>query len=306
MKKKLYFLSTLLLCAAVLSLSSCLKDNRYVDFSKGTPIVEFNLGGLAYFGPDAITEASDTVVKQFAVSIASTTLPTTATTIQLAVDNSIVTTYNTANTAINYLTFPTDAYVFNNTTVTIPAGQRVAIVSVTFYKSKFDQTLSYMLPIKIVSASGGTSLVSANMGIHYYHFIGNVFAGAYLWDFTRTPAAGNFVGDPATLSPVTPTQFETVSGYYTQKERYEVTFAITGSGPTATYSNFQVTLNSDDVDNIFTPAGISVTASPAIITPGYDPTKQYTYAEAITLFDFQYSVLGSSGARINEDRFYKP
>src|SRR5579862_6991322 len=116
MKKKLYILSTLLLSAAVLSLSSCLKDNsHYVDFSKGTPIVEFNLGGLAYFGPDAITESGDTVVKQFAVSVASTTLPTTATTVTLAIDNSIMTSYVAANPSVPYIAFPAGSYVFNTT-----------------------------------------------------------------------------------------------------------------------------------------------------------------------------------------------
>ncbi len=41
MKKKLYLITTILLSAAALSLSSCLKDNRYVDFSKGSNVVDF-------------------------------------------------------------------------------------------------------------------------------------------------------------------------------------------------------------------------------------------------------------------------
>ena len=159
-----------------------------------------------------------------------------------------------------------------------------------------------MLPIRILKAP---YTISANMGIHYFHFIGNVFAGSYLHAYTRTPASGNYPGNPAILNPVTSTQFETFSGYYTGLVRYEVTFTITGTGATATYSNFQVTLNADDVTNILTANSISVTSQPVIVTPGYSPTIQYTYAQALALFDFQYSVLGSSGARTVEDRFYQ-
>ncbi len=305
MKKKLYLKSTLLLSLIVLALSSCLKDSRYVDFSKATPVVEFNLGGLTSFGPDAISAATDTVTEQFAVSVSTASLPTTPTTITLAIDNAIVTSYDAGNTAVNYLPFPANAFSFTNTKVTIPAGQRVAIVPVTFYLNKIDKTQSYMLPIKIAGTTGGYT-ISGNMGIHYYHFIGNVFAGTYTYDYTRTPPSGNIVGGSAVFSPVTPTQFEAFSGYYTGNVRYEVTFTQTGTGAGATYSNFQVTLNSDDVTKILNANGISVTTAPFIKAPGYDPTKQYTYAQALTLFDFEYVVLGGSGARTVEDRYYLP
>jgi Domain of unknown function (DUF1735) len=309
MKKKLYFLSTLLLTAAVLSLSSCLKDNRYVDFSKGTPIVEFNLGGSAYFGPDAITESGDTVVKQFAVSIASTTLPTTATTVNLAIDNSITTSYVAANPNINYLAFPAGSFVFNNTSVTIPAGQRVAIVSVTFYKDKFDASLSYMLPIKIVSASGGASLISANMAIHYFHYIGNDFAGSFEHYFDRWPVPdttgtkdNNHVDEgQITFLPIDPSTFSVQSAYYTGIP-YTVSFTKTGNGATATYSNFAVTFTADDIQTYFTaPGGGVVLGNAPIFDPPTDPTKQYTFAQALKLFRFFYT----TGTRAVIDTYVK-
>jgi hypothetical protein len=175
MKKKIYFTSAILMSAALLFLSSCLKDN-YFDFTKNAPVVDFPLGGTTFFAADAISEApandaNGTIVRQFAINVASPQKLTTATTVTLAVDNSIVTTYNTAHPATTYLPMPTDAYVFTATSVTVPAGQQYSTISVTFYKTKLDPTLNYMLPIKIVSAGGIT--VSSNMGIHYFHFIGN-------------------------------------------------------------------------------------------------------------------------------------
>lgn len=307
MKKRLYFITTLFLSAALLSLSSCLKDSRYVNFGGGTPVVEFNLGGQSYFGADAITSTADTITQQFAVSVASTTIPKTATTVQLAVDNSIVTSYDAANSAVTYVAFPTGTYSLSTTSVNIPAGQRVAIVTLTIYKNKLDPTLSYMLPVKIAGTSGGYT-ISGNMGIHYYHIIGNDFAGDYKWQFTRTPAGGNFTyadGNTTTFVPDTHTQFEVTGGYYTATLRYVVSYTETGSYPNATYSGFQISINPDDVKTMAN-AGISITTAPSIV--GYDPTgPPLHYSDVLTLFQngFTYQVLGGSGARTNLDQYEK-
>ena len=80
--------------------------------------------------------------------------------------------------------------------------------------------------------------------------------------------------------------------------------ARTGTGTSATYSDFEISMNSDDVSNILQPAGIAVTVQPVLL--GYDKTKQYTKTEAENgLFDFQYTV-HSTADRVVEDKFYKP
>jgi hypothetical protein len=302
MKKKLYLITTITLSAAMLFLSSCLKDKTYVDFSKVGTIVNFPLGGTPYFSQDAITSSADTITETFVVNISSPTAPTTATNITLAVDNTVVTSYDQANPAVAYQDVPT--------TATIAAGARTAQFSVTFYKSLLDPSKSYMLPIRITNAGGLN--ISGNQGIMYYHFIGNDFAGTYSWDYTRIPAAGNFVGGTAVLSPVTPTQFEAFSGYYTGTIRYEVTFTKNSDG---TYSDFNVALNSDDITNILTPNGITVTVQPTFKSDAANSTiagigtstipGPLTFAQAETLFDLTYTVVNSSGQRIVEDHFYK-
>ncbi len=305
MKKRLYFISTLIVSAALLSLSSCLKDNRYVDFSKGASLVEFNLGGLAYFGQDAVTEPNDTIVKQFAVSVASVTVPTTPTTITLAVDNSIVTTYDAANPAVAFVPMPAGTYALSTTSVTIPAGQRAAIVSVTIYKGKLDPAQSYLLPIKIAGTTGGYT-ISGNMGIHYYHVIGNDFAGVYREKYQRYNAADSTsvglhgasypfsAGNTTTFVPQSPTEFTVYSGYVSGAEiRYDITFTKTGSGATALYSNFHVSFVASDVTSIGN-SGITVATGPVFFDPVThqpatpDLAGPYTFAQAETIFHLQW------------------
>ena len=135
MKKKLYLITTITLSAAALFLSSCLKDKTYVDFSKVGTIVNFPLGGTPYFSSDAILSSADTITETFVVNISSPTAPTTATNITLAVDNSVVTSYNSANaasTGVTYEDVPTNAFVFPKSTATIAAGARTAQFSANF------------------------------------------------------------------------------------------------------------------------------------------------------------------------------
>jgi hypothetical protein len=290
----------------MLSLSSCLKDNTHgIDLGSSAPVTYFNLGGQSFFGPDAFTDPVDTITRQFAVTVASKTPPATETKITLALDNTIIDKYNATSTLVQYLPFPADAFSFTQTSVTIPAGQTTAIVSVTIYKNKLDPTLSYMLPIKIANSP---YTISGNMGIHYFHVIGNDFSGNYNHDFIRTPHGGDFTGETATFFPDSPTQFEVAGGYYSGTVRYVVSYTEVGKYPNATYSNLQIAINSDDVSNILGTApggGINVTVPPSIV--GYTPGQTYTYAQMLTLFQngFTYGVLGSSGARTNLDQYTK-
>jgi hypothetical protein len=300
MKKKIYLFATILLSAVALSLSSCLKDSRFVDLSKVGTIVEFPTGGQTNFGQDAETSSADTIIQQYAVNIASPTVPTTATTVTLSVnDPAIISAYNAAYTAVSYLPMPQGSYTVSPTSLTVPAGQRSAVFTVTLYKNQLDPSKSYMLPVAIKSAGGLN--ISGNMGVHYFHFIGNPFAGSYTWNFYRynnatgtgPTAGGSFYGASAgqvTIYPVTPTEFQVVSGYYTQQVNYDVSF----TQPDAThFENFQIVLNASDIANNWTPNGIALT-QPAVfgygITPAYAANTPYTYAQALAFFTFQYQV----------------
>jgi len=290
---------TFILILFAITVSSCLKDPKYNDFAGAGNIVDFPLSGISNFGNDAVI--ADTAVITFGVNYA-TTNPNKALTVTLAVDTTLIAKYVAAHPGVNYVALPASAYSFPITSVTIPAGKQFTYATITINKYLLDPTKSYMLPVIIKDAQGVP--ISSNMGVHYYHVIGNDFAGAYVHDFTRTPAGGNFTGGASTFAPDSPTQFEVAGGYYTANIRYVVSYTETGSGSTATYSNFQISINADDIKNILTPAGISVTVAPSIV--GYDPTKTYTFAQAQALFaaGFTYGVVGGSGSRVNLDQYH--
>lgn len=319
MKKRLYFISTVLLAATALSLSSCLKDPRYVDFSKAGNVVNMPFSGQAYFGGDAITEdpaddANGTIVRQFSVNVATANPPTTDTKITLAVDNSLVDAYNALGGPVIYDPMPTDAYSFTTTEVTVPAGKQYAVTSVTFYKNLLDPSKSYMLPIKIASTTGGYT-ISGNLGVHYYHFIGNDFAGSYseFYDRWATPDTINGVHDnnhvdvsPGLFLPVTPTTFKVQSAYYYGCP-YTVSFTKTGTGSSATYSNWTVDFSAQDINDYFTApsgGGVVLAQHPSFRSNliAFDPTREYTYAEALKLFRFYYT----TGTRAVIDTYVKP
>ncbi len=317
MKKRLYLITTILLSAAALSLSSCLKDSRYVDLTKVGTIVEFPFGGQVYFGSGYQALTGDTIVTKFAVNVASPTVPTTATPITFDVDNpATVTAYDNANKAVFYYPMPANAYVFTQNSITILAGHRDTAMTVTVYANLLDPSKSYMLPITIKSAGGLN--ISGNQGTMYFHIIGNVFAGSYTQNFYRynnfstpppagtTPSGGSFYGANAAqviISPVTPTEFQVVSGYYLDNVNYQVTFNQVDA---THYNNFQIVLDPAGVSSVWTPAGITVT-QPAVfgfgISPAYDPTVSYTYADALKYFTFQYTVQNSSGYRYCIDNY---
>ena len=290
---------------ALLSFSACLKDDTHYFNPEATQstIVELVNSGLANFGHDAVTAAGlDTI--SFGVDIAQLNPLATATTVVIGVDNTIVTSYDAANPAINYLTIPSTAYTLPATNITIPAGSNYVIAKVIINRNLLDPTQSYMLPVRIVSASG--LAISANNYVHYFHIIGNDFAGSYTHDFIRIPAA-NFIGHTDTFFPDSPTQFEVYGGYYTATVRYVVSFTKTGTGASASYSNWAIALNSGDVASILTANGISVSANPVILA--YVPGTSYTFAQSVALFGnntdnaggFQW---GANGTRINTDYYH--
>jgi hypothetical protein len=319
MKKKILILTTII-STAMLLLSSCLKDDsHYVDFSKGGTFVDFPLGGFANFNAQAITEAPDAnglIVRQFAVNVASANLPTAPTTITLAAgDATDLATINKLQSNVVYELMPSDAYSIFLTKVTVAAGKQNALDSVKFDKSKLDPSKSYVLPIKITD--GGGQKISGNLNVLYYHFIGNDFAGDYEWFFDRwsTPDSLNGTKDNnhvdeglITFLPITPTEFVVPTGYYTHPN-YHVTFTKTGSGATATYSNFKVDFTPQDILDYFVnynPASPVTLVHHPEIRPmnnvDYDPTKQYTFAQSLLLFRFYYT----TASRAVIDTYVRP
>ncbi|MDN3582368.1 DUF1735 domain-containing protein [Mucilaginibacter flavus] len=311
----------ILLGVLTVSLSSCLKDKPNVDLSNIGTFAELPHSGLPYFGSDAITDGQDAngfVTREFYINITGQYAPSSDVTVTLAVDNSLIDAYNAANPAvlpnIPYTPIPAAAFSLSATTVTIKAGTRTAIVTAKFDKNKMDPAASYMVPVKIASASGNSVALSANFNVHYFHFIGNDFAGPYTHLYTRwekpdttTSAPSSYKVNKGTsiFNPISPQEF-TVAAFYYSQPRYDVTFVKTGSGATATYSSFKVTFYGTDIADGFTANGLTLATGPFFLPADYhtnpfNPNGVYTHAQALKLFRFFFT----TGSRALIDEYVK-
>jgi hypothetical protein len=164
MKKTTYIKATILsLTAAVLLLSSCLKDSRYVNYGAVGTLVELPLAEVndyALAPPNGIlqlptytaTDAQDTLT--VAVNVASPKPLTSSLAVTLSLTD---TTVMHANTPDTYKLLPSSDYsVIGGLTVTVPANQRLAYLRVLIKPSAIGLVNSgvYALPVTIESASG--------------------------------------------------------------------------------------------------------------------------------------------------------
>lgn len=175
--------------------SSCIKDRNAgaVDFTKLTPIVQIYEGGLTNknFSSAAIlidaTAPSDSIF--FRLNYAATTVAPSDVNITLAIDDAALAAYNTDHPAAQYVKMPDSIFKFTQTQVVVKAGQSYSdAIRFLVYSNKVDQSVSYMLPISIKSASGIN--ISGNFGTIYYHIIGNPQVGTY----TNTGIRYNYNG----------------------------------------------------------------------------------------------------------------
>ncbi len=155
MKKRLYLI-TLLASMAVLNLSSCLKDPRYYTFANVQALVELPLAaanGLGNLTPEALPITATPQTIQLVVNIASPAPLNKSVTVKLAIQQSAVDAYNTAN-GTSYTILPAADYTVSSLTVTIPAGKREAIVPIQVNTSLVDPSGQFILPFTITDGGG--------------------------------------------------------------------------------------------------------------------------------------------------------
>jgi hypothetical protein len=305
MKAKYIVLTILILAAALLFLSCVKNRSGETSFSGIQPVVQIPEGGMQNFGASALTfpgtDDADTAL--FRINYAATNVAAKDVTVTLSYDaNALAVINSSLDPSSQYAKFPDSTYSFGsptspNVNVTVKAGQNYsAQVPFIVYPSKIDPTKSYMFPISITAGGGAT--ISGDFGTIYYHVIGNPIAGSYKWDWTRwnnndgsgSPTSSSFVGQPATFAPDNPHQVEVPSGYF-MGARYVISFTNSGG----VLSNFQVSLNPDDVKNQLTANGITVTEGPTILKA--DPVAH--------VYEFHYSVTTGTAYRYLIDKYYR-
>lgn len=287
----------LLLSISFLSLvlAGCLKDKPNVDFSQIFPVIEISTAstsptvnatasGLAFFPAANLSFPSgavyDTVT--FTVNIASDYPLTKATSFTVGIDTTLVNAYNTDSvnnpSGVQYTVMPDSLFSFPVTTGTIPAGSRLDTFTVIFNAAMFNPAYSYMLPIRITDGGGLT--ISGNLGVIYFHILGNPLAGNYTctgtrYNYTGTitwngPSDGIIPGYTGTAntsgtkfaSPVTPTEISIAyanlggNGY-----DYLITTASDYSSITAVNFNFLSAVSNTSVYVVsYTPPSSGVKA----------------------------------------------
>lgn len=184
--------------------TGCLKDEAPVDFGGITPTIEIKESGIQFFDSAEIDFPEreeglppDTIKFKFTVNLASEFPLDEDLTVQLGVDNGALSELN-AQGGVQYTLYPEGTYIFENKTLTIPAGSRTADFDIIFFDSSILlSNTSYMLPISILDAEG--IAVSGNFGTVFFHSIGVCIAGDYNVVGTRKSYTG-----PASDSIVSP------------------------------------------------------------------------------------------------------
>jgi hypothetical protein len=146
----------LLILTGTLSLSACLKDSRFVDFSQVGTLVDLPLAaynGAGKLTPEALPITATPQTIAVVVNVASPKPLSSALTVTLAVDQAALTAYNTANST-NFVLPPAGSYSVPNLKVTVPANQRQASLNVQVNTSLLDPAGAYVIPISITDASG--------------------------------------------------------------------------------------------------------------------------------------------------------
>lgn len=157
------FFNLIVAVSLTFGLASCLKDDEhFVDFASAGYVAEIpyaaNRSILRTFSVSAAKASLDTLID---VNIASPSPPTTDVPITVGIDQAALTTYN-AGVATKYTLLPAGSYTLANTTVTVPAGQRIASVRMSFIGSKIPTTGGpFALPISIQTVPSNVT-ISAN------------------------------------------------------------------------------------------------------------------------------------------------
>jgi hypothetical protein len=177
-----------LLVVVTMALSSCLKDLEDFtgQFSSSPYIAELSEAANAATGTVAreIINPTQPATFQVRVNIASAFPLDKDTKVTLALDNALITAYNTAKGltgAKAAVPVPAAALTVPSYDVVIPAGKREADFSFTIDASKLPNSLliMYLLPVKIASAENNV-VVSGNFGTQLVRVLArNKYDGIY-------------------------------------------------------------------------------------------------------------------------------
>lgn len=154
MKKINKIISAAGLFLVAFTLNSCLKNGKYytdfasVSASIDLPLAAANNNGVVAFTFDATTTTTSIPVY---VNVASPSVLNKAVKATLALDTAFLNQYN-ADNGTDYQVFPDSVYSTTGFNLTVPAGQRLDSMVVTFDFTKLNLSEQYILPITIAQS----------------------------------------------------------------------------------------------------------------------------------------------------------
>lgn len=182
-------LNTIVLGLIVTGFSSCLKDKsligpdadgaikNIIEFKNIAPITSGPTAPFAVYIPFTLKPTSTTAEFEAIINYAGADTAPQDITVNLAVDPTILTRYNSGVSGANYKIPAAGSYSFP-TSVVIPAGQREVKVKITVKPNTFDATLENALPLKITSVTSGA--VSGNFGAVIFSLpLESIWQGTY-------------------------------------------------------------------------------------------------------------------------------
>lgn len=219
-------INILVLGFLVIGLSSCLKDKDLIGpDSDGAikNIIEFKNIGPINSGPTAphpvyipftLKPADESAEVEVTVNYAGADVAPSDITVNLAVDPSLITTYNSKVAGAAFFAIPSTMYSLP-ASVTIPKGQREGKFKIKVNPSLFNGAKENALAIKITSAS--TGVISGNFGAIILSMpLESIWQGTYTVTINNNYGTidaniGNFTESDVVLGTVGPNKLE-VSG----------------------------------------------------------------------------------------------
>lgn len=178
------------LCCAIIVLltvfSACKKDSNSVSLDPNFYIVN---GGVSDSAQTLILfSSSDTTIYNMVIS--STYYLSSKALVKVGVSDEARISYNSRFNK-NYELMPTGSYSFKDT-ITITTSSTIDTIPVSIYRHALSADKEYMLPIKILDASGHK--IDTASSVIYLHTVSSPFAGIYNSSGTRTLYNGDASG----------------------------------------------------------------------------------------------------------------
>jgi hypothetical protein len=296
---------------AMLVIASCTKSVKdYTDFTKTTPSVVLLNGGLTNYAASAYNRGSDTVNLTVTVDLASVSGLSSPLTVNIGVDNAVLTAYNASNPQPGYVALPAANFKLLSTALTIPAGQHYATTTLQVYTQGLDPAVSYMTPISIIDAGGKP--LSSNLNTLYFHTIGNPLAGPYEWNYKRwsgttdTTTAKTGTVQIVSISPIGPTDLGFPEGYINQFIDPAAVMTLDFTNNAGVLSNFTGFLDSKYQKEITDPAGFGGSIITSSTLVGYSIVGNASTKYAGSTFRYYTALKNNSGGiRTLIDNFVK-